>query len=115
MPVDQHAPRARASGGPNTNVSSSTVASSAYRASSSDTSETRPGSSVRTHASTGGVNKPAAPANTTSTSDETPMGSTPMPISIAALTADEATSTPVWPRRSIRRPRNGAPIAPHAA
>ena len=62
-PVDQIAPTPSASGGPSTNVTSSTVDSNANSAGSRLGSVTIAGSSVRTQADSGGVAIPAAAAS----------------------------------------------------
>src|SRR5690348_15756847 len=63
-PVDQTAPTPRASGGPSTKVTSTSVDSSANSEGSADGRETIAGSRVRTQADSGGEVSPAAPAST---------------------------------------------------
>ena len=110
-PVDQIAPTPSASGGPSTNVTSSTVDSNANSAGSRLGSVTIPGSSVRTQADSGGVATPAAAASATSTAGGVLAGASPVATSMRAVTVAPATSTAVWPQRSTSRPSSGAAAA----
>ena len=91
-PVDQIAPTPSASGGPSTNVISSTVDSNANSAGSRLGSVTIPGSSVRTQASSGGAEEPATAASATRAAGGVPEGATPVATSTSPDTAAPATS-----------------------
>ena len=94
-PVDQIAPSPSASGGPSTNVTSRTVDSNANSVGSRPGSVTIPGSSVRTHADSGGVDIPAAAASATSTAGGVLAGASPVATSTSAVTVAPATRTVV--------------------
>jgi hypothetical protein len=88
-------PRPSASGGPATNVSSSTVDSSAKSAGSCSRSATIAGSSVRTQAATGGVLSPVAAPSTISSACGAPVGSKPSTPRMTAVTVEPKTNTVV--------------------
>jgi hypothetical protein len=85
-PGDHSDPSPSASGGPATNVSSSTVDSNANSAGSRLGSGTIAGNSVRTHAASGGVNSPVAPPSATRSSAGALDGKSPFATSTSAVT-----------------------------
>ena len=103
-PGDQTVPSPSASGGPATNVTSSTVNSSANRSGSRLGSATVAGSNVRTQAANDGVDNPVAAPSATSRNGGVLAGNSPFITSTSAVMIEPQTSTRVCPPRSTRPP-----------
>ena len=96
-------------GGPATQVTSATAASTAKADRTAPGSAITDGSTARMHEPTGGVTRPIAAANATSAAAGAPPGSAASASSSAAATTLVAHSTIVWPRRSTSRAASGPP------